>query len=260
MAYRSRSSPGSHRHVRRRLWARGKSGLRALALPVFIALMLLLPGGLASAQTAGGNAPNPLTVSGDGTATLPPDQAIVSASVDTKAQGASDALNQNSQTLNAVIAAVEAAGIPDSSVNTTGLQVSPQTQAGVTSGYQAHTGITVKTTDLSGVGDLVQTMISAGVTSVDGVAYGLQNPEQLPEQALQAATANAQQQAQAIAAALGLTLGAPVNFIAQPGLSEPQPIPAPAPPPSNGSATAPVLPGPFSVSAHVTVTYSVQAQ
>jgi uncharacterized protein YggE len=229
--------------------------------------LLAVCGLLASAGTstvaraqAAPSGPNPLTVSGDGTATLPPDLANVSGAVQTKAQTAADALNQNSQTLSAVIAAVQAAGIASGDVKTTRLRVDPVTQSGLTVGYQATNGIVVKTTDLAGVGNLVQTMVSAGISNVSDVEYGLQDPNQLPVMALQAAVANAQREAQAIAAALGVTLGPAINFTAQPGLSAPSPISAPAPQPSGQGAAVPVLPGPFSESAHVTVTFALLAQ
>lgn len=237
--------------------------------PVFLVLLALLGLTVSFAGShsvvradAAPNGPNPLTVTGDGTATLPPDVANISGNVQTKAQTAADALNQNSQTLNAVIAAVEASGVDPADVKTTGLRVDPVAQSGLTVGYQATNGISVKTTDLGRIGDLVQTMVTAGISNVNNVEYGLQDPNQLPIMALQAAVSNAQREAQAIASALGLMLGPAINFTAQPGLSAPAPITAPAPQPSGpgNSAVAPALPGPFSGSAHVTITYSLLAQ
>ena len=254
---------------RRAALSQGRLRTRFTRWSAFLVLLALC--GLMACQTRGrsvavadslGTTPNPLTVSGDGTATLPPDVATISGNVQTKAQTAADALNQNSQTLNAVIAAVEAAGVAGADVKTTGLRVDPVTQSGLTVGYQATNGVTVKTTNLSQIGDLVQTMVTAGISSVDNVEYGLQDPNQLPVMALQAATANAQRQAQAIASALGVTLGPATNFTAQPGLSAPSPISAPAPQPTGPGASAPppALPGPFSQSAHVTVTFLLAAQ
>ena len=72
---------------------------------------------------------------------------------------------------------------------------------------------------------------------------------------------NARREADAIASGLGLSLGPPLNFGVLSGLSAPTPLTAPAPPPSRtGSGAPPVLPGPFSVTVRVGVSYSLLAR
>jgi len=185
---------------------------------------------------------------------------------------AADALNQNSQTLNAVIAAVKAFGVADADIQTTRINVFPifsqpeapqrgaPAPAPVLVGFRATNGIRGKTTDLSKVGDLIQTMVSAGITSFNGVEYGLQNPEQLRKLALQAAIADAQSQAQTAAASLGVRLGGVVNFTVEGSSAPPVPSPRNAVPQLAAASIAappPVTPGPLSATTHVVVTFAI---
>lgn len=253
----------------------------ALAATVCLAVGLTCAGGalLAHADSSTG-----ITVTGQGSATLPPDQAEINGSVQTQAATASDALSQNGQAAQAVVAAAKAFLDGNGSVQTTGLNVYPQyapppqpIQAGQPIqpsptpgppqivGYQATTSIDVKTTKLDSLGDLVQALVNAGLTNFYGVSFSLQNPEQLRTEALQAAIDDAQAQAQAAADRLGVTLGPVVNV--QIGYSNTGPVPYgsafPAPPPPVKAATAaaqapPVIaPGPLTATSSVTVTYSI---
>jgi uncharacterized protein YggE len=239
----------------------------ALAAAVGLALTAIPHAAVARADTP----PNGITVSGSGTAELPPDMAHVSGNVETQADTANNALSQNSQTVQAVLAAVRAFGVPDANIKTTNVSVYPIFSSTNPSssnqpappptivGYRATNGIDVKVTDLSQVGSLIQTMVNAGVNDFSGVQYGLQNPEQIRQMALQAAIADAQQSAQTAAAALGVHLGGVLNFTTQSSSAPPVPAPratfaaaapAPAPPP-------PVIPGPLSADTTVTVTYAI---
>lgn len=245
-----------------------------LTLSLFAAALLLFAHG--ATMVRADTPPNGITVNGSGTAELPPDEAKVSGSVQTEAATSADALNQNSTTLQAVIAAAQGLGFASSDITTQGLSIYPvfsQTNAssngGVTPpptvvGYRATNGITVTVKDLTQVGGLIQTMVGAGINEFNGVSYQLQNPEQLRVTALQTAIGDAQAQAQAAAASMGVQLGGILNFTEQ-STSAPVPrvaaqatfvgtsVAAPAPPP-------PVQPGPLSGTANVTITYAILGQ
>jgi uncharacterized protein YggE len=227
-----------------------------------------LGAGVARADT-----PNGITVGGSGTAQLPPDLAHVSGSVDTEAATADDALNQNSQTMQAVINAVKAFGIADADIQTTRVSVYPLFSSTSSSssnqpappptivGYRASNGVSVKVTDLNKVGNLIQTMVGAGINDFTGVSYGLQNPEQLRQMALQAAIGDAQAQAQTAASTLGVKLGGILNFTTQSNSAGPVPYAVAAPPPpaalSASRVAPPVTPGPQTANATVTATYAI---
>ena len=177
-----------------------------------------------TARTA--TTPSSITVTGAGTASLPPDLARITGTAQTLADTSDAALNQNSQIAQAVIAAAEAAGVPTANIKASGPTLDRQTPVcsqtvicppGETYlvRYQASNTITVTTTDLSSAGAVAQVLVDAGVTSLGsatayngtGITYTLQNPEQLRTMALQAAVSDAEQQAQAAVAVLGDSLG-----------------------------------------------------
>jgi uncharacterized protein YggE len=245
------------------------AGLLPAAILAVVAALSAAPHA-AVAQTAN-TPPNGITVSGSGTAQLPPDQAHITGNVETQADTANNALSENSTTVQAVLAAVRAAGVPDANISTTNVSVypifsSPNAPSSnqpapppTIIGYRATNGIDVKVTDLSQVGGLIQTMVNAGVNDFSGVQYGLQNPEQIRQMALQAAISDAQTSAQTAAAALGVHLGGILNFTTVSSSAPPVPAPraafavasAPAAPPP------PVIPGPQTADATVTVTFAI---
>ncbi len=248
--------------------------------PAAVALLVLAGALLATGAVLvqADNQPNGITVVGQGVASLPPDEAVISGSVQVQAPTAADALQQASQGAQAVASAARAfSGKVD--VQTTTINVYPQYsypqpgQPGTPGppsivGYQAASGVTVKTTDLASVGDLIQAVVTAGLNQFNGVQFVLVNPEQLRDMALQAAIADAQQQAQTAAAALGVQLGAVVNFTTQFNSAGPVPFGTvgPVPPaaaraagpaalPGNGGAF--VQPGPLDATASVVITYAI---
>jgi uncharacterized protein YggE len=199
------------------------------------------------------------------------------------AQAATDALSQTTQTVQAVIGALEGLGVSDGAIQTTQLTLYPvfSNQGSYTylsspapqpsppptvSYYEASEGIAVTTTDLSRLPDFVQAMVNAGITTFSGIQYTWQDPEQLRTMATQAASADAQQQAEALAASLGVTLGqvlsSSLTYSSAPPATPP-PVPlavpavgglaAPAPPP----ASPIIQPGQQSATASVTVTYAI---
>jgi uncharacterized protein len=242
--------------------------IAGLAIAVGLALALGPKTGVARADST----PNGITVTGSGTTQLPPDQAEVSGNVETQASTANDALNQNSQTMQAVLAAVKGFGFADSDIKTNRVSVYPVFSSSNSNspnasstptiiGYKATNGVTVKVRDLSQVGDLIQGMVSAGVNDFTGVQFELQNPEQIRQMALQAAISDAQAGAQTSATALGVGLGGVLNMTTQSQSAGPVPYAPPPPSPAalreGGAAPPPIQPGPLSATANVTVTYAI---
>jgi uncharacterized protein YggE len=211
---------------------------------------------------------NGITISAEGSASLPPDTAHISGNILTQADAAADALGQNQTTLQAVIVAVKGIGATDQDIQTTGVQVSPiSSPQGQVNGYQATNQISVTTKDLSKVGDLIQAMVSAGISNLNSVNYALQDPTQLQLLATQAAIGNARSRAQAVAGALGEQLGGVLDFsfgAATPPPPAP-PIAAPTVRPLAAPAVAlapppPVNPTSFSTTTQVTVTFAIAGQ
>lgn len=251
----------------------------AVSLVALIAVLLFAGtalGVVAQTQPAQ-RPPETITVTGSATVSLPPDQAQVTGSVQTQADSAAAAADQNSQTMQAVIDAIRALGISPDKIVTNGFSVSPQysytqaqpgepSQPPTIAGYQATNGVTVTTSQLDQASRILQAMASAGATNLSGPSYQLQHPEQLQVQAEQAASANALQRAQAIAGGLGLRLGDVLSVnegtAIPPSIARPTAVPAPPPPALAGNAAPvalpPVLPpSSLSASASVTVVFAI---
>lgn len=256
-----------------RLCRAARGHVRLVALLALSAALALISLPLRAAVIhADGPPRNGITVTAEGSATLPPDLARISGDINTRAEAPADALNRNNDTLAAVIAAARRLGAMDQDITTVGVRLAPidSPQGGVI-GYAAANRITVRTTDLTHIGDLIQALVNAGISNVSNVEYALQDPNQLQILATQAAIGNAHRRARAIAASLGVQLGVALNFafgfvpgptgaVAAPPPPPPTALPRPAPAPAVAAvppAPPPVLPTSFTTSTQVTVTYAI---
>lgn len=238
--------------------------------------VLLLGGAVATvyAQTAPAPPPPSITVSGQATASQPPDVATIFGSVVSDADTPAAATDANSRTLDAVIAALKALGVTDADIQTSGFNVAPrysftQPEPGQPTpppqivGYEATNSISVQTKNLHGIGDLFSAMAEAGATNLSGPQYSISDPEQLRVQAIQGAALDALQKARAAASALGVQLG-PVLSVNE-GFSN-APFP-PAPPPPTAIPRPPVAASPvpppiappsaLSATASITVVFGI---
>ncbi len=217
------------------------------------AALLVTVGVAAHAQVAAQRRPSVRAI-GASTITTAPDQAIVNFAIETRSNTAQDTAAQNATQTTAVLAALQSLLGAGADIRTTGYSVSPVYTypaggQGVLSGFSATNSIQVTTTNLSQVGKLLDTGTQAGATRVQGLTFGLKDPEPVRLQALRQASQKARTHADAIAAGAGLHLGAVIAL--DEGGSPPRVItpvlsgaPAAAP-------TTPIDPGTVSVTATV---------
>jgi len=154
-----------------------------------------------------------IQANGSATLTAKPDQAQLNVGVVTNGATAQDAAQQNASLSNTVQAALGKVLGQAGTMQTVSYYISPRyssspNQPSVIIGYTAGNTVRVTTTDLSQIGLLIDAANQAGANSVDGLSFGLQNPEPLVEQALTQATKQASAHAAAIAAGLGGKPGA----------------------------------------------------
>ncbi|MGZ3506597.1 MAG: SIMPL domain-containing protein [Vulcanimicrobiaceae bacterium] len=177
-----------------------------------LALLLSTVPALAAGQPA-----IDLTVTGQGNATQMPDMATVNFGVTTTEEAADVATSQNNAIYEKVLASIVRLGVARSDVRTTYYNLSynprPQPTAGTIEprppleqryGYTVSRGIIVTLHDTKLVGKAIDTAVAAGVTNVDGVAFGAANNRKLYAQALNKAVSDARAQADAMASAAGL--------------------------------------------------------
>jgi uncharacterized protein YggE len=203
-----------------------------------------------------------LQVSGEGTVSAAPDEALVSLGVQTQAVSATQAASDNAQTMSNVLQALSSIGIDKGSIQTVSYSLSPVYESNPSTsapakivGYTAVNTIQVTLTDLSFVGKSIDTAVNAGANEVQDITFTFSTTTyaSLQKQALAAAIQDAGGQAQAIASSLGVTLGGPISvtpaYIFQPNVQRFAAASVP-------TAVTPVQPGNLQVSVTVQVTYA----
>ncbi|MDE1725432.1 MAG: SIMPL domain-containing protein, partial [Thaumarchaeota archaeon] len=125
-----------------------------------------------------------VSVTGSATESVTPDLVTVQFGVDTDAKTAKDAISENSQLMNTVVAAVQGTGITTDEISTAGFSIYPVyndsipdpstgIHKSVLAGYHASNMLYVKTTKLSLAGNIVDSAVGAGANRVDDISFSL---------------------------------------------------------------------------------------
>ncbi len=226
-----------------------------VAIVMISTIALVRPQGI---QTATGSTAKTLQVSGVGTVTAPPDEAILLLAVETSADSATQAAADNAAAMTKVMNALTNVGIDKNSIQTTSYTLTPiyenkpdQTMPAKIVGYTARNAIQVTLKDFSLVGRALDAAIAAGANEVQGVIFTFSSTTlaTLQKQALQMATQDADGQARAVASSLGVTIVGPISvtpgYMFQPSY---QRLTA-------STSQTPIQPGTLEVTATVQVTY-----
>jgi len=147
-------------------------------------------------------------ITGDSTVQAQPDTAIVTISVVTQNRNALEAQQENATKTDAVMRAVKAAAGANAEVKTSGYSVQPQRiyregQPPTITGYEVRNSVTVTSSELNKVGNVLDAAAQAGSNDVAGIGFTLRQDRQARDRALSEATREAVGKAQLIAQALG---------------------------------------------------------
>lgn len=205
---------GGRNRVGHRRDAWGAAGLAVLALGVGVFLVR------SPATRAVRPDPATLTVIGSGQVTEPPGEAQIALGTQVQAAQAATAMAQESARMDAIVAALEAAGVAKSDIQTQGYSISPNTNAnGTVTGFTVSDTLQVTTTDLSKVGQILDRAVSAGANTVEDVSFTVSHPASYETLAEAAALADAHRQALAAAIRLGRHLGPVTSVNLEPNAS-----------------------------------------
>jgi uncharacterized protein YggE len=149
-----------------------------------------------------------ITVGGDSIVQAQPDTAILTVSVVTQGKRALDAQQENATKTDAVVRALKAAAGTGAEVKTSGYSLQPmrvyrEGQPPLINGYEARNSITVTTSELTKLGNLIDATTQAGANDVTGISFTLRQDRPARDRALAEATREAMSKAQVIAQALG---------------------------------------------------------
>jgi uncharacterized protein len=166
----------------------------------------------AVAQQSPSDRPANIVVAGEGSISVAPDYAEITAGVTTKAKTAKEATDADSKLMTAVIAALQDVGIAKKDIQTSQFSVQPvytnQSNAEPKlTGFSASNQVAVTIRQIDKVGEIADRLVSAGATNIGNLAFLHSDTSKLLDQAREAAVADARRKAELYARAAGVTLG-----------------------------------------------------
>jgi uncharacterized protein len=226
--------------------------LRTLAA-AFAGVLLAAP---ALAQTA---LPAAISVTGEATVSVPPDQAEIDGGVTSEAKTAREASEANNAAMAKVLSALKGAGIAEKDLQTSRLSLQPQNAPNRTGpaaivSYRASNRVTIRLRDVSKVAGVIDTLVGAGANELGGINFMVSNASKLLDEAREQAIADARRKAEIYAKAAGVTLGAPLS-ISEEGSPGPMPFRKMA---GGMAAAAPVAQGEETLAVTVSVSWAIK--
>jgi hypothetical protein len=178
----------------------------------------------ASAQTA---PPAMISVTGEATISVPPDQAQIEAGASSYAKTARQAAETNNNAMGQLLLALKAANIDQKDIQTSRLLLQPQYEPNhsppTVVGYRASNQVIVRLRDVAKVASTIDLLVGAGATDIGGVNFIVSQASKLLDDAREQAIADARRKAEIYAKAAGVTLGAPLS-ISEEGGGSPGPV------------------------------------
>ncbi len=250
---------------------------KAVIITLFVALMGAVVWGVVSSNLASAQTPTPspvptqvvaetpppinrtVSVTGVGTVTAAPDQATIYIGVRTEGDTSSDALDENSTQMTALLTTLKAAGIQAKDIQTSDFSIYPRyndTPNGTTQriiGYEVSNTVLVIVRNLDKFGEVLDAAVSAGGNQVNGIQFGFGNPAALTEQAREQAMVAAKANADQLASLADVELGTVVSI----NESSYYPTPVYRGALESADAAAPIEAGQSSLSVTVNVTYEL---
>ncbi len=188
---------------------------RRAPLLAAIAAGTLLAAPAAMAQTV---PPAMVSVTGEATVSVPPDQAQIDAGVTTEAKTAREASDANNAAMGKVLLALKGAGIEEKDYQTSRLSLQPESAPNRSSGpativgYRASNRVTIRLRDVSKVASVIDTLVGAGANDIGGINFTVSQASKGLDDAREQAIADARRKAEIYAKAAGVTLGAPLSI------------------------------------------------
>jgi uncharacterized protein YggE len=154
-----------------------------------------------------------IVVTGEGSVSVMPNYAQIRSGVTTRAKTVKEAVDANSKTMAAIIAALKDAGVADKDIQTAHFSIQPVYASPAPnaeprlSGYSVSNQVNVTVREIGKVGDALDRVVAAGATDAGNVSFLVSNPSKALDQAREAAIADARRRAEVYAQAAGVRLG-----------------------------------------------------
>ena len=204
-----------------------------------------------------------IVVTGNGMVRAEPDVAYVRLGVTSRARNAREAQAQTNAAIAKFYDALAALRIERKDIQTSQLTLNPYyenqpNQMPRIAGYEASNVLTVRLTDFSKIGPVIDAGVDSGVNNMQGVSFGLVDDTRSRLEALRNATREARAKAEAIASALGVQLGDILMVSEGGGYVPPMPMYDRGMVAEMKSEGAIVSPGQMDVNANVTIRVAIR--
>lgn len=180
------------------------------------ALLLAIVWGCSASRADEAETPY-LEAGGRGEAAAEAERAEVRLGVGSQRESAREAQQETNRIAGRILEALAAAGIPKKQIQTSRLQLQPVYASRRSSGgqpdpprivgYRADNVVSVRIEDLARLGPAIDAGLGAGANRLEGVRFGVRDPEALRRRALAAAVRDAHAKARTMADALEVELG-----------------------------------------------------
>lgn len=205
---------------------------------------------------------NRLIVTGEGSVSAVPDQALLTIGVITENQNLSVAQKENAEKTASVIQSLLSLGIPRSDIQTSRYSIEPQYNyengQQIFRGYRVEHQLQVTVKSVSQTGQAIDQAVANGANSVSSIQFTVSSPDAFYNEALALAIQNARQKAVTMARTLGVTLQpVPVEVQEISQQLPPRPVPFQAVMYAQ-SAETPIQPGENKITASVKIQYTYQ--
>jgi uncharacterized protein YggE len=205
-----------------------------------------------------------VVVSGEGVVQATPDRAWITVSSESRAPSPREAQRRTAELMRPVLESLRRERVPDDAVRTTGYDLQQEFDftngKRVSRGYVARNTIEVRVDDVGRVGELLESVVNQGATTVSGLRFDVKDQGKLEREAVRRAVAAARQKAEAAAAGAGRTLDRLIR-IEESGAARP-PVPMPfvraVAAAEAGGGAPPVAMGQIEVRAEVTITFGLK--
>lgn len=155
-------------------------------------------------------------VTGEGRATIKPDQARVSAGVQSTGSTSAQVQDQINSTINKVTTAIIGVGISKDDIQTANYNINPTYDYSAgdqkITGYSASTNLTVNVKEISKLNAVIDAATAAGANNVNNLGFDNKDDSAARDQARKLAVDDAKKKAQNIANIAGFKLGNLINY------------------------------------------------
>lgn len=207
-----------------------------------------------------------LSVSGTGEAAAQPDTAVVTLGVETEAESAEEALDQNTEQMEGLLDALAEAGMPSQEIQTKAIRLEPryeevqrtepngQRRSRELVGYRALNTVEVRVRDIGMLGTLLDTAVEAGGNRIQSIRFEVSDAAELVDEAREAAWEDAEHKAEQLVELAGAELGDVLTI----NESSRTPRPVAYEQVEAEAAAVPIEPGTQTISVDVQVTWLLE--